>query len=128
MKIMIPFMLAGMWITANHTVFAQVPNMSEVVPAVSDVSTLGFLGWYCWYVTSRVIPSLAKTMQDESREARANMQTENREARIAHNIIIDKLVESQHKISEQQIQSSQQMADAMVSVKAHCESVHGKDT
>jgi len=55
---------------------------------VNVLGPLGFLGWYCYYVTSRVLPAKDAALATE----RAAYQEEMERERVAHSLKVDALV------------------------------------
>jgi len=54
----------------------ETQTIPEVGPIVSNLGSIGFLVWYCWHVTSKVIPQ----MHADFREDLKSVLKEHREA------------------------------------------------
>jgi len=60
---------------------------------VSNLGTVGFLAWYCWFVTARAIPRLQQLFERQLQRLEELHREEIRELRAGYELLVDKLLE-----------------------------------
>ncbi len=77
--------------------------------AVSELGAVAVLGWYCWHMTSTVLPKVIDTFSKETEASRQH-----------HAGVLSTMVEQWEQIQSQQHADSRCMSDAVMKLAANC--------
>lgn len=90
----------------------------------ADLTALGVLGWYCWYVTTRTIPKLTQEFRDESTEERTLYRDEAEKNRTL-------FVDEARTQREMHVRNLEKMSDSwkasMTEQLQICQQLHAKE-